>query len=489
MKNYKEVNILLVGLGPHAKRIYFPIIQKEERNFNVKISLIVDLEEKRKDIEEYLSSADKKIETIYLSSTQKDYNKLPLKIEKILDQKIKDLKINAIFISTEPLSHMVYARYALSRGLDILMDKPLSTKENISTDIEKAKEIVLDFEELVSLKSKMEKKFGRKIVFDLMAQRRFHPAFIKVKELFNEVYESTNCPITSIQSFHSDGQWRMPEEIIDQRYHPYNQGYGKLSHSGYHSFDLVQWFLDDERVDYDKINIFSQPVRPIDFFEQIKINNYKNLFSDYCKYFKRSEKDVCSSVKKYGEIDCFSNISFMKKNKVITLASINLIHNGFSQRGWISAKGRDLYKGNGRVRHESHYIEQGPFQAISFISYQGKEVDPNSLDGVYDVGGEYHLDIHVFRNNIFNPSWKNYEKISTKDLNINIMEGFSRGHQEDARRYCIINFLEQINDPKKKSESSIINHKKSVLLMSGAYQSMCKSFQGENPLISINIKK
>jgi len=488
MKNSREINILLIGLGPHAKRIYFPIIQREEKKINAKISLIVDLEEKKKDIEKYISSAGKKIETIYLSSTQKTYDNLSPEIEKILDQKIKDLKINAIFISTEPLSHMVYARYALSRGLNILMDKPLSTKENISTDIKMAKEIVRDYRELVILKEKMENKFGRKIIFDLMAQRRFHPAFIKVKELINEVYKLTHCPITSIQSFHSDGQWRMPEEIIDQNYHPYNQGYGKLSHSGYHSFDLVPWLLDGNGVNYDKINIFSQPIRPIDFFEQIKIDNYNNLFPDYCNFFKRKGDDICSVVKKYGEIDCFSSISFMKNDKTVTLASINLVHNGFSQRGWISAKGRDLYKGNGRVRHETHYIEQGPFQAISFISYQGKEVNPNNLNGIYDIGGEYHLDIHIFRNNIFNPCWKNYEKISTKDLDINIMDGFSRGHQEDARRHCILNFIEQINNPDKDSGSSITDHEKSVLLMSGAYQSMCKLFKGKNPLVSINIK-
>ncbi|MDD2274578.1 MAG: Gfo/Idh/MocA family oxidoreductase [Candidatus Pacebacteria bacterium] len=489
MENTKEINILLVGLGPHAKRIYFPILQREGSDFNSRISLIVDLEEKKEDIEQYLSTTGEKIETIYLSPRQKTYDNLCPEIRKILDQKIKDLKINAIFIATEPLSHMVYARYALSRGLNILMDKPLSTKENISTDIKMAKKIIDDYKELVILKNKMENKLGRKIVLNLMAQRRFHPAFLKVKELVNEVYKSTNCPITSIQSFHSDGQWRMPEEIIDQDYHPYNQGYGKLSHSGYHSFDLVPWLLDMDGVYYDKISIFSQPIRPIDFFEQLEISNYEKLFPDYCKFFNREVENIHSAVKKYGEIDCFSNISFMHKNKTLTLASINLVHNGFSQRGWITAKGRDLYKGNGRVRHESHYIEQGPFQAISFISYQGKEVDPNNLEGIYDIGGEYHLDIHVFRNNIFNPIWKNYEKISTKDLDINIMDGFSRGHQEDARRYCILDFIEQINNPDKDSKSSITNHENSVLLMSGAYQSMCKLFKGKNPLISIKIKK
>lgn len=484
----KKINILLIGLGPHAKRIYFPII-KDGKKLNAKISLIIDLEEKKEDIENYLSLSGEKVETLYLSPKQKKYINLPEEIKKIIDKKIKKLKINTVFISTEPLSHMVYARYALSRGLHILMDKPLSTKENISTNLSMAKKIIDDYEELIRLHKKSEKKFGHKIIFNLMAQRRFHPAFIKIKELINEVYLVTGCPVTSIQSFHSDGQWRMPEEIIDQKYHPYNQGYGKLSHSGYHSLDLVPWLIDIDGVNYDRADIVSQVSRPLDFFEQLKIDNYKNFFSDYTKLFNRKTKDINLAVKSYGEIDCFSDIVFKYRGKTVTLASINLVHNGFSQRGWATARGRDLYKGNGRVRHESHYIEQGPFQAISFISYQGKEVYPNNLKGIYNIGGEYHLDIHVFRNDKFFPKWKNYQKFSVQDLNINIMEGISRGHQEDARRFCIIDFINQINNPKKTTKSSFADHKKSILLMSGAYQSMCKNLKKQNPLISINFKK
>lgn len=40
-----------------------------------------------------------------------------------------------------------------------------------------------------------------------------------------------------------DTRWRLPAEIVSQDYHPYNQGYGKLSHSGYHCVDMVNCFL------------------------------------------------------------------------------------------------------------------------------------------------------------------------------------------------------------------------------------------------------
>ena len=103
-------------------------------------------------------------------------------------------------------------------------------------------------------------------------------------------------------------------------------------------------------------------------------------------------------MKNFGEIEAFSNLQFKKGNKVMTNVSINLTHNGFARRDWVTAEGRDLYKGNGRVRHEYHIIEQGPFQCIHFHSYQSKEVDPTLKNNLYEVGGEYHLDIFVFRN-------------------------------------------------------------------------------------------
>lgn len=490
----KDVNIMLIGLGPHAKRIYYPIIQKDGPPLGAKIKVIVDLDTKRQDIEKYLEKmGDSVTERIFITDSQRSYNRLNKELENILDESIKRHNISAVFICTEPLTHMMYARYGLTRGLNTLMDKPLSTKFDVSTDMEKAKEIISDYDELLDLKNKAEKKIGSKIAFDLLAQRRYHPAFLKLKNLISEVYRRTNCPVTSIQSFHSDGQWRMPQEIVTQDYHPYNQGYGKLSHSGYHSLDIMPWLLEAAEGDdkkYDEIDIVAKIVRPEDFYAQLNFEDYRRLFPDYDEFHKMNDGEILSRSVNLGEIDSFSTLAFKSRGKNITLGSINLVHNGFSQRNWVSAQGRDLYKGNGRVRHESHYIEQGPFQAISFISYQGEEVDPNRLGGIYDVGGEYHLDIHIFRNNKMFPDWKNYEKLSINDLNVNILEGYSRGHQEDARRNCIIDFVKNIRySGSVSSKSSLEDHRRSVVLMSGMYQSICQQVAQKDPQVSFNFNK
>jgi len=35
-------NLLLIGLGPHSKRIYFPLIKKFSKKMNFRLSLIID---------------------------------------------------------------------------------------------------------------------------------------------------------------------------------------------------------------------------------------------------------------------------------------------------------------------------------------------------------------------------------------------------------------------------------------------------------------
>lgn len=487
-----KINLLLIGLGPHAKRIYYPVSLKYGEEEGFQIVHVIDLINKRDDIESYFSeNSCPQVEVTYLSEDQRSYDSLNPSVVELLDAIVQEKKIRGVIISTEPLAHVCYAMWALSRGLSILMDKPISTRKNIANSIRAVDGLLKDYEKLEKAYLVAKGKKPR-LTFSLMAQRRYHPAFLKIKELIREVFFETNCPITSIQSFHSDGQWRMPSEIADQIYHPYCQGYGKCSHSGYHSIDIAPWLIEATETKEKYINnvdVFSNFLLPNDFLYQLNLDDYRRLFPDFDLYNKYSAEILGQKYNSFGEIDAFLSLAFKHDDKIVTLGSINLVHNGFAQRNWVTAEGRDLYKGNGRVRHESHYIEQGPFQAISFISYQGKEVDPNKLDGIYNVGGEYHLDIHVFRNDKMFLKWKNYEHISVKDLGLNILEGKSRGHQEDARRECILEFVKLIRGDNAQSSSDFLNHKRSTLLMYAAYKSAVLKKLGKNSLVNIPFGK
>lgn len=488
----EPLNILLIGLGPHAKRIYIPILKSEQSNFVGKI-VGIDLKSKETDVKEYLASKNyTDIQTFFLTEVQASIEMLHPELEELLNNIVSENNISGIIIATEPMAHMVYAKWALSRNICVLMDKPISTQANVSTNMAKAEELLQNYELLVKLYQKA-KKINPNLLFSLMAQRRYHPAFKKVKELINEITLKTNCPVTSIQSFHSDGQWRLPNEIIDLDYHSYNQGYGKASHSGYHFFDIVPWLIEageSENNTINNVDIYSNFLRPLDFLKQFNLDDYTRLFPQFNDYNKYSTKELEFKMAGYGEIDAFNSFAFKSGKDTVTLGSINLVHNGFSQRGWLDARNKDLYKGNGRVRHESHIIEQGPFQAIYYQSYQSEEI-LNDHTSHHDVGGEYHLDIQVFRNSKLFPQWKSYKKINFRDLGVQILDGYSRGHQEDARRDCILEFLNHIQVPNKNRQfiSELNDHKRGAILLSGIYQSAVKRIQNMNSMINMSFEK
>lgn len=484
----KKINILIIGFGPHAKRIYYPICKNDGRKYHINLAYAIDLENKKSDIETYLKEKKDSTTGIYLIPSQKrTYDRLSPEIEKKLNQIVKDFNIKGVIIATEPQAHKMYAKWALSKGLNILMDKPISVRKNLSSDLLMAQKIEKDYEELKSAYLMAKKKYKR-IMFSINSQRRWHPAFIKMRSLIDEVFKKTNCPITSIQSFHSDGQWRLPSEIIDIDYHGFNQGFGKCSHSGYHFFDITTWLLkagENSKKFINNVDIFVNLIKPSDFVSQITFSDYKKLFSDFKKVNKYSEKQFKNLVAEYGEIDAFCSFSFKHNKETLSLATTNLIHNGFSQRGWLTPKD-DLYKGNGRLRHETHFIEQGPFQAISYISYQSKEVNPLKTDDLYEIGGEYHSDIHIFRNTTFFPKNKAYEKISIRELGKNRMSGKARGHQEDARRSAVIDFFKFLNGKDIAAVSDFLDHERATKLMSGVYQSSVNRIAGKNALLNIS---
>ncbi len=83
------------------------------------------------------------------------------------------------------------------------MDKPISTRKDVVSDIKAAKGIESDYIQLLNEYNKLQKV--RETVFIVNVQRRFHPGFKIVNNLLTEIAYKTNCPITSIQAMHCDG--------------------------------------------------------------------------------------------------------------------------------------------------------------------------------------------------------------------------------------------------------------------------------------------
>lgn len=368
------------------------------------------------------------------------------------------------------------------------MDKPITTRINVSTSREQAEGILTDYKDLNFLYEKAKVR-NPNLVFIIATQRRFHPAHRRIREWITEIHQKTGCPVTSIQSTHCDGQWRFPSEIIDQDYHPYNQGYGKCSHSGYHFFDIITWYMataaDPAKVP-DAVEIFTSFERPRDFLAQLPLDHYVNLFGEgFLGVNKYDREELEERMEGMGELSAFTNLSFFRGDRKITSVTLNLIHNGFAGRNWIYP-GADLYKGNGRIRHEYYNIEMGPFACIQLHSYQGMDMIQGKTGS--DLGQGKHLELYIFRNTGVLKDKKSLERLKLEDL-----QGFEnddsrrQDHQEEARDACFLEFLNSFkgNVTRDKLVSDFSSHEKAATIISGIYQSEVARLEGRSPVIKL----
>ena len=465
-------NLLLIGCGPHAKRVYIPILKETEGMLGTQLKAIVELKEKKEDVCQYVNKVFNDVEYVYIDKFEKKYtHTLPIELENRLNIIVKKHNINGVIIATDPLNHIQYALWALKQNLNILMDKPLSTYDNISNSIEQSKQLIKDYELIM-------KQYNKDKVFILNAQRRFLPQFEIVQNLVNEISEKYGMPITSMQSTHSDGQWRLPNEILTLKYHPL-LGWGKVSHSGYHFIDMASKIVKDsfKMADkkFDEISVFSKFIRPSGLLMMQNQNDLNKIFGE--KYFeidKREDNELLNLYKSNNEaeLDATALINLSYNSIPLTNITLNLIHNGFSRRSWLEPNTKDLYKGNGRVRHEYHNIEQGCLQNIQIHSYQSKDKHDINTESDFEIGGNNHYDIYIFRNTGI-IGGKTFEKIDGKETAEKYSLDKSKVMNELARHEAVKQFLEVIIGRKKVDEvkGNITDHNMSVQIMSMIYES------------------
>lgn len=381
------VNILLIGFGPHSKRIYFPIINDRLKD-RASIKGIVEIN----DIG--LDNLDTDIEILKVRPFT-DRQKMSPELEESLNDLVRRLDISSVIIATEPLSHLQYCLWAAKNKLHVLVDKPLTTVQDIATNPSSAKLLNEDFEVLSRTRSDDK-------ALMIASQRRYHSGYDLVRELVDEIARDYKIPITTLQATHADGQWRMPEEMLLQKYHPY-MGYGKVSHSGYHLIDTASSLISSSFFEADikgyEIDATTSFIRPSGIIEIFKEEVLEGIFSGYQKSLTIKHDNLRKLYRenKEAEVDCSSIITYKLSGIPILNFSLNLIHNSFSMRDWLKP-GADLYKGNGRVKHEYMNIIQGPLQNIQVHSYQSNDKHDDASVGKTSVGGDNHFDIYVFRN-------------------------------------------------------------------------------------------
>lgn len=217
-------NFLVVGVGPHARRTHLPALAAGQASGLVGTMCGVDLLGATDVLVPYdADDGPRSLPVTLIEPFDSRLQALPDRVRHALDTVVERRSIHAVVVSTEPAYHMVYTRWALERGLSVLLDKPLSVHADASTDPRQAGAILTDFDDIMECYRQTRHTFPQLMV-TVQSQRRYHPAFWRIRECIAEVAAETSCPVTSIQSFHSDGQWRMPDEMIDLSYHGFDRG-------------------------------------------------------------------------------------------------------------------------------------------------------------------------------------------------------------------------------------------------------------------------
>jgi hypothetical protein len=407
---------------------------------------------------------------------------MPDDVRSRLDALVARHRINAAIISTEPLAHGAYLEYALRSGLHVLVDKPLTTRHGVAHDPAQARGIWADYREVRRLYGKLQDR--RRTCLLVNSHRRYHPGFQKVFELIADIRDRFGCPVTHIASEHCDGQWRLPAEIVSQDYHPYNRGYGKVSHSGYHALDMVACFLRAGSVpgkEPDALRVTSSFVLPEGFLVQMGRDDYRRYFGPaYDQVCPYADDDLRARVAGFGEIDATALLEYSRGGVAVGSASVSLLHNGFSRRSWVRP-GADLYKGNGRVRHERHRITSGPFQTVYVESYQASDKHERSTSADYERGGNNHFDIAVYRNSDMTGDAEPQRIYRFTDLPG--VEGFDAAglHNEQVKEAALQEFLRFLRGdiPVERLRSNIESHELTVRLMSAVYLAHALRRQGK----------
>ena len=465
-------NILLIGCGPHAKRVYLPILKETEIEFGTKLKAVVELKEKENDVFECVNKFFDNVEYVYTEKFGSKYKmSIPNHLEMKLNNVVKEKNINGVIIATDPLNHLQYALWAQKQKLHILMDKPVSTYENISNSVKQAKQLVRDYKLLM-------KNYSSEKAFIVNEQRRFLPQFEIIQNRINEVAEKYGMPVTSMQSTHSDGQWRLPNEVLTLKYHPL-LGWGKVSHSGYHFIDMASKIVKDSFLaagkKFDKLSVYSKFIRLSGVLLQQTQEDLIRIFGEeYSKLDSRSDEELLKLYKlnNEAEVDATSLINLTYNGVPITNITLNLVHNGFSRRSWMLPNMNDLYKGNGRVRHEYHNIQQGCLQNIQLHSYQANDKHDINTENDFFVGGNNHYDIYVYRN-VGILGGKSLEIITAKDIAEQYSLNKEKVMNELARHEAVRQFLEVIIGKRSanQTKSNLVEHDLSVQLMSMIYES------------------
>lgn len=443
MKHEKKT--ILVGLGPNALRTYVPYFIK----YHIDLRCVVEMESRVAEITELLKTHQLEAQIICVPEEDRNSRELSKTLADQLREVIRFDLIEYAIINSEAKSHYSYLRFFMEEKLKILLEKPIIAPLKLETfgDVEHLAECHRQICELVD---------ATQAQCAVMCQRRLHYGYELVKSILRDAIHTYGIPITEIYLNHCDGNWMLPQDLFYEN-HPYQYGYGKLYHSGYHFVDLLAQLLSLNQCaaasKHPTQCSVSTDVHSV--WDETAIMNETDLMrlfhTDSLLECPQS-KNTALPLRMFGEKNIYSQLSFRNsEGKVITVAQLSITQMGFSRRAWLHAR-KDHYKGNGRIRHEYLNVQMGPLMNIRVSSYQSKEVHDRTF-AEYTNGGLDHFDIEIFRNSDL-IGGKPYQKLDYRDI-LNGRDSYGLNGLNEISR---VRMLERFFDDTISEVSDIRNH-------------------------------
>jgi len=238
------------------------------------------------------------------------------------------------------------------------------------------------------------------------------------------------------------------------------------------------------------VEVVSSFIQPNGFLTQLNTADYERLFGaeNYSKVCEYSDEQLRTIFENFGEIDAAIQITFYKNGDAVALAQVNLQHNGFGRRSWINP-GEDLYKGNGRVRHEMQEIKMGPFQTIVMESRRAHAKYDRSIVSDASLGSDNHFEVKVFRNCEMLGEEKPLSIFNVADIEKRSKPSLPGLYSEDVKRGVLEEAVDFLEGKKGISElrSNLPDHSLPVHIMSAVYVSHIRRKAGMNPVVPIRI--
>ncbi|KAI0428668.1 hypothetical protein F5Y09DRAFT_357628 [Xylaria sp. FL1042] len=450
---------------PHIKPIRFLLLGAFQDWGRAEFVCAVDVEPQRSSVTQY---RDEHFPDVGLLFVPPFTIEMPQSVRNALDDLAACLGIDCAIIATEPQSHHAYGMWAIQAGLNVIMDKPHSTRRDASNYLAEAFCIAKDFDE-----------------FD----RRNHPVHVETFKRIRDIAERTGCLVTNVATTHCDGQWRFPVEMVNQSYH-----------GGYHYLDMLYKYIKagwTEGKQPDKAEIISSFIMPNGINKTAIHEDYVRLFGPEYeeKFGKYTSEEIKAKLEEAGEYDSNIQVTFFRDEEPVSIAMLNMLHNGFSRRTRVDM-GNDSeqwYHGTGRCKHETHEIRSGPFQTV--IQEARRAIDNKAecpVLGKPVIGAYDNFDCHVFRNcgllgeeeplvsyNLaecaarHDPEW---DPIYTDNVDKDMLRVMDDAYDFFDGRKSPSDLISNIDD------HSIPAH-----MMSACYVSHIRRLRGENPIVTLDL--